>query len=77
LLPLTNRIDILEDFEIWFDKNPVRELGVEAVKEQAKDEMKAEFEKWQKAYKDEVLKETEEIINQMKRENDRIRGTIN
>lgn len=78
LLPLTNRISMLEDFEIYVDKHPVKEKGVEAVKEEAKEEMRAEYEQKletaKKEIQDQAMKMVQDELNRIKSQN---RGAIN
>ena len=45
LLPLTNRIDILDNFKDWLDINPVRVKGVEAIKKEVEEQLKQRYEK--------------------------------
>lgn len=45
LLPLTNRIEILDEFKRWLDLNPVKVKGVEAIKEEVEAELKLKYEK--------------------------------
>ena len=76
LLPLTNRIDILEDFEIWFDKNPVKELGVDAVKDQVRQELEDSYKEKLEAAKKVVKEEAERQIAEYKRTKDLQEGAI-
>jgi L-lysine 2,3-aminomutase len=45
LLPLTNRINILDQFKSWLDINPIKVKGVEAVKKEVEQELKLKLEK--------------------------------
>lgn len=45
LLPLTNRIEILDTFKSWLDVNPVKVKGVKAVKEEVEQELREKYEK--------------------------------
>ena len=78
LLPLTNRISMLEDFEIYMEKNPVREKGITEVKAEAKEEMREEYEhKLQAAKKeiqDQAMKMLQDELNRIKGQT---RGAIN
>lgn len=78
LLPLQNRISMLEDFEIYLDKHPVREKGVEVVKAEAKEEMRAEYEEKlavaKKEIQDQAIKMVQDELNRIKLQRG---GTIN
>ncbi len=45
LLPLTNRIEILDNFKCWLDVNPVKIKGVEAIKKEVEEELRLKYEK--------------------------------
>ena len=45
LLPLTNRIEILDDFKRWMDQHPVEVKGVEAIRKEVEAELKLKYEK--------------------------------
>jgi hypothetical protein len=61
LLPLTNRIDILDDFRNWLDTNPVKVKGVQAIKEEVEAQLKAQLEK---EYSEKLEKSKKEIQEQ-------------
>lgn len=44
LLPLINRNDILDQFKLWLDINPVKEKGVAAIKKELEEELRKEYE---------------------------------
>lgn len=45
LLPLTNRIEILQEFKRYMDQHPVEVKGVEAIKKEVEAELKLKYEK--------------------------------
>lgn len=45
LLPLTNRIEILDEFKRWTDEQPVKIKGVKAIREEVEAELKLKLEK--------------------------------
>ena len=57
LLPITNRIEILDQFRCWIDTNPVKVKGIKAIKEEVEAELKVKYEK-----------ELQEKINNAKKE---------
>lgn len=55
LLPLINRISILDSFALWLDVNPVQEVGVESIKKQLEEELRKEYdEKLENAKRDAI-----------------------
>lgn len=68
LLPLINRSDILDQFKIWLDINPVQEKGVEAIRQELEEELRKEYdEKLNKAaenYKNQLLDQYEKLKNE-------------
>ena len=76
LLPLTNRIDILQDFKSWCDVSPVKELGVDAVKEQVRQELEDSYKEKLEAAKKVVIEEAERQIAEYKRTKDLQEGAI-
>lgn len=76
LLPLTNRIDILQDFKGWADKHPVKELGVDAVREQVRQELEESYKKQLEETKKAVTLEAEKIIAEYKHKVDKQEGAI-
>ena len=71
LLPLTNRIDILDQFASYLDVNPVKVKGVEAVKKEVELELREKYEKEfseklniaRKEIQDQAIKLVEEFQN--------------
>lgn len=55
LLPISNRIRILDEFKIWLNLHPVKELGVDEIKKQVDEELRKEYdEKLEKAKQDAI-----------------------
>jgi hypothetical protein len=74
LLPLTNRIDILDQFKNWLDVNPVKVKGVQAIwkeaEEQLREKIKNEYlEKFEDAKK-ELIKQASDLMQQEQTNND-------
>lgn len=61
LLPLTNRINILDAFELWLNVNPVKELGVDSIKKELEQELRAEYEKKLLKAKEDAIKVVEQF----------------
>ena len=81
LLPLSNRIDILTDFEIYVDKHPVQEKGVEEVKKEVADEIRAELKleydsKLEQA-KQQIQAEATKMIQDLEKQQQTKGGAIN
>ena len=68
LLPLLNRNDILDDFALWLDVNPVKELGVSAIKEQVEKEIRLEYEEKLKNSMSDYQKQVLEKYENLKKE---------
>ena len=45
LLPISNRNNILDQFNNWLDTNPIKVKGLEAVRKEVEDELKLKYEK--------------------------------
>ena len=61
LLPLTNRITILNEFKTWLNVNPVKVKGVLEIKEEVEIQLK---EKYEKEYLEKLEKSKKEIQEQ-------------
>ena len=68
LLPLLNRNDILDDFALWLDIHPVKELGVAAIKEQVEKEVRLEYEEKLKNSMNDYQKQVLEKYENLKKE---------
>ena len=61
LLPLTNRITILDEFKSWLNINPVKVKGVNEIKKEVELQLKEKFEK---EYSEKLEKSKKEIQDQ-------------
>lgn len=60
LLPLTNRIDILDQFKNWLETNPLKVKGITQVKHEVEEELKVKYEKELAEKLDKAKKEIQE-----------------
>ena len=60
LLPLTNRIDILDQFKSWLETNPLKVKGITQVKHEVEEELKVKYEKELAEKLDKAKKEIQE-----------------
>lgn len=55
MLPISNRIRILDEYKLWLDVHPVQELGVEQIKKQLEESLRKEYDvKLENAKKDAI-----------------------
>ena len=74
LLPLINRNDILDQFKVWLDVNPVREKGVEAIRKELEEELRKEFESKLDIAKKEIEKQALDLVKNYNSNKEQIKG---
>lgn len=75
LLPISNRINILDDFISWIDTNPVKIMGVNAIRQEVEAELKKKYEQELNNAKEEITKQAMQLVDDFKSEQEK--GTIN
>lgn len=68
LLPLINRNEILDQFKLWLDVNPVQEKGVSVIKKELEEELRKEFEAKLIKAKEEIQKQAMDLVKNYNKE---------